>query len=498
MKQGSQRLLICLLALVLVLPMLAACGEKGNTPSDVTQSGDDSGSTEVTESPYRDDITQKFPNETVNIVSRSLEWYNKEVVIEEEKDCETAVDKSVFNRRYMVEDRLGLLLENHMIDGGGKEGYVAVVEAVKNDQFAETHLYDIAVNNMYHTMEFAAEGLFQNLLEVPNLNLEKPYYSQYYNQQAVANNKLYSTTGDASLTFIRFVFVTFFNKTVQRNNGIDDLYDVVNDKQWTLEYQYELVKDLYMDKNTNDTVDDGDLFGLVTNSVTGVDPYTSAFQLNMVGRDENGRLVNVIEGNTAYFTEVITKIIELYDANGVRVLKHKADDTEFDDARQIFAEDRALFATLRLDSCENYTLRDMKSDFGVIPMPMYTEEQGQYYSYCHDLFSVFCICRRISDKRLPAVGAAMELLFSHSEDCRHNLFDIALKKKYQRTEEASQMLDIIVDNVKLDAGWIYAGALEDFALNIRSMVQNGTKNFNGIWRAQGTVLIAKIDDLQAG
>ncbi len=492
MRIKSLRWLVLLMAVLMLCPLLFACKKDsggGDQTSEVPGS--------ETENPYRDNITETFADTEVHFVSRSFDWYRKEVTVAQE-DIEDPVDQSVYNRQCEVEERLEVLIENHLIDGTGTAGYSVVVDAVRQDEMAGTHYYDIAVNNMYHTMEVVTDGLFKNLYEVPNVTLTQPYYSQYYNEQATVSNKLFSTTGDASLTFIKFALVTFFNKKIQVNYNLENFYDVVKDGDWTIDYQYNIVKDMHTELDDDGVRSAGDLYGFVTNQVTCVDPYTSSLKLDMVGRDTNGKLISVAQNNTAHFTEALEKILDLYGCDGAWVLSHKTDDGEYEDAKKMLAADRALFTTLRLEACEDYTLRDMTSDYGIIPMPKFNAEQEQYYSYCHDLFSVYCVCNSIEEKRLPAVGATLEVFFSQSESCRHNLFDVALKYKYQRSEEASQMLDLIIDNVKIDAGWIYSGALADFGLVIRNAVQKGTKNFSGIWKAQGGAFVAKLGLLQEG
>ena len=487
MKKKSFHLLLCALAVAMLCPLLFACGSR---KEPVTNDA-----TVETQRQYRDDITQTFPGQEIHFISRVFDWYRKEVTVAQD-DLENPVDEAVYARQLEVEQRLDVLIENKLVEGTGTAGYSKVVEAVINDVSANTHLYDIAVNNMYHTMEVVSDGMFMNLYEVPNLTLSKPYYSQYYNEQATVSNKLYSTTGDASLTFIRFAMVTFFNKKIQADYKLENFYEVVEDGDWTMDYQLALVRDLYADKNGNGEVDEDDLFGFITNKVTGVDPYTSALQMNMVGRDDSGKLVNVVEGNLGHFSDALEKVLNLYAAEGTYILAHQKDDGEFTKAKEMFSRDRALFTTLRLDACEDYLLRNMTSDYGVLPIPKFSAEQEQYYSYCHDLFSVYCVCSNIEESRLPAVGAALEVFFSHSEKCRHYLFEVALKVKYQRSEEASRILDLVIDNVKIDTGWIYSGKLSDFALVFRDAVEKESKNFNGYWRAQGPGFVILIQQLQ--
>ena len=53
-------------------------------------------------------------------------------------------------------------------------------------------------------------------------------------------------------------------------------------------------------------------------------------------------------------------------------------------------------------------------------------------------------------------------------------FETALKSKYSRDSETSQMLDIIVDGIYLDIGYIFGGSLNSPIGKIRGVLANAT------------------------
>lgn len=481
-----------LLAASLLFCCLAGCKKKGKGDEE-----DESKTVSTTDSPYRDGLPQDldYGKAEVNIVSREFDWYFGEITVASE-DSSDNVSSAVFERQHNVEGRLNIQLQNHKIAGSGKEGYTVVVEALQRDQMSGDKMYDIAVNNMYHTMAKATEGMFYKMNDVPHVDLSRPYYSQNFNDKATVGDSLYAVTGDASLSFIKFAFATFFNKQMVADHHVDDLYTTVLNGDWTFEYQLSLIKDLYTDNNANSKKDEADTFGFVTNPVLGVDPYWSAFDLSIVGKSEEHVLEPQI--SVSKITNALEKINRIFwQEDGTLVLKHQADDGEMKDQAKMFAENRAMFTTLRLDLCEDPTLRDMKSEYGIIPMPKYDADQEQYYSYCHDLFSVFCISSSVSADRIGMVGATLECFFSESLKCRQELFEVALKVKYQSDSTVSQMLDIVVDHMKIDTGWIYSAALSDFALCLRTMVQMENSRYSSYYGMNKGLLKTNVDKLVA-
>lgn len=69
--------------------------------------------------------------------------------------------------------------------------------------------------------------------------------------------------------------------------------------------------------------------------------------------------------------------------------------------------------------------------------------------------------------------------------------------KYQSDSTVSQMLDIVVDHMKIDTGWIYSAALSDFALCLRTMVQMENSRYSSYYGMNKGLLKTNVDKLVA-
>ena len=96
------------------------------------------------------------------------------------------------------------------------------------------------------------------------------------------------------------------------------------------------------------------------------------------------------------------------------------------------------------------TLRDMETDFGVLPYPKYDEAQSEYYSRVSYYWANIV---PITNAKLDMTGAILEALNCESANyVVPAYYEIALKTKYSRDEESAAMLDLIFENRVVDLG----------------------------------------------
>ena len=94
------------------------------------------------------------------------------------------------------------------------------------------------------------------------------------------------------------------------------------------------------------------------------------------------------------------------------------------------------------------------------------------------------------------MGAFLEAFSNYSyNETREVYFETALKGRYARDEDSRRMLDLIVDSIYIDAGWIYSYCLEDFALILRNLVRAKNTNWASGYRAKGNMMNIKLKDL---
>ena len=88
-------------------------------------------------------------------------------------------------------------------------------------------------------------------------------------------------------------------------------------------------------------------------------------------------------------------------------------------------------------------LRDMKEEYGILPMPKFDEKQDQYYSIANDNFSLIAVPTTVKNPALT--GAFLELMGEYSyKIVTPKYYEVAMKGKYLRDDESCQMFDIIV------------------------------------------------------
>ena len=139
------------------------------------------------------------------------------------------INDSVYNRERFVEDRLGVELDFAEI--GWSEYSREFEKQINTDE----DMYQICAAQTVRFASFAFDNVLTDLYTVDYLDLEKPWWSQYFNEKAELKGSLYLSTGSLALSLTRFLFVTFYNKKFADDYStvypeLSDLYSIVDSK----------------------------------------------------------------------------------------------------------------------------------------------------------------------------------------------------------------------------------------------------------------------------
>ena len=86
--------------------------------------------------------------------------------------------------------------------------------------------------------------------------------------------------------------------------------------------------------------------------------------------------------------------------------------------------------------------RDMEYEIGILPYPMFDEAQGKYVTSTHDITNIGIIPTTCS--KMDTVSAVLEVLARETYNTvMPAYYETALKVKYSRDDQSSQMLDIV-------------------------------------------------------
>ena len=265
-----KRILSLLLAAVLCAGCLAACSESGenkdpaspaaDTPAaDAQSTAETEAETEVDRAHVPDNLPElDFKGATTVIHSRGDTESVNEVAAEELTG--EAVSDSVYERNNMVSERLNVKIE--VFAGDGWENYNSTVSGLRSSIMAADGAYDVIAGWSARIPSLSLEGLFLDYTKLPYIDLEQPWWNHSVSSELLIGNKLYFITGDIARTMLSAMCVYAFNQKVAVDEQVENLYEVVNEHRWTIDYVYDLTSKLHADLDGNGKADLTDYWGL--------------------------------------------------------------------------------------------------------------------------------------------------------------------------------------------------------------------------------------------
>ena len=121
---------------------------------------------------------------------------------------------------------------------------------------------------------------------------------------------------------------------------------------------------------------------------------------------------------------------------------------------KLFSQNQALFMWVRMRVVAN--LRNMESDFGIIPVTKFDETQEHYYSTVNKYTAATVCIPNSTALDLEMAGFVVEAMSGEGYYGLHEAYyDINLGQKIARDPESTEMLDIIMNSRVYDTGEIY-------------------------------------------
>ena len=489
-----KRILSALLAALLLISTFASCasGDGGNDTDQ--QSGNQE--TEAETGIFSEGLPEEldFNGDEITIISRYKEgWTSGEIAVEGVKG--EPVNDAVFERNKAVEEYLNIKIVSieDNTDGAG-----AVVNKVATAVQGGSKDFDVMAAACYTTLPQTLVGTFINLRNesCEYLDLDQPWWTQGFNEAVEYQGAQYAILGSMVLSMYRFGFVTVFNKNIFNNASQPLLYDYVKNGTWTLDKQAELVPIFHRDNGDGVQNPTGDVYGFVSSTYTNIDAYWSACQLTIVKKDGDGYLQLVSDMDRLHGTA--EKLINLFfNTSGATYdVPYVTDDEIWGAIRQIFADGYGAMASFRFMEMENSVMRNMEDEYGVVPMPKYDTTQDGYYTLLHDQFTVVTIPATVVGARLSEVSAVLEAMSSASYTLvKPVYYEETLRTKIAQDPTAAEMMDIITDNVYIDAGILYISSLGSYHHSLRSVVESRTNNAVSMFTSKNRACAKSLEQL---
>jgi len=350
------------------------------------------------------------------------------------------VENAVYQRKMAVEEQLGISITP--VYGIGN-----IAEPIATSILADDDSFDICFAAPLVISGKITDGLFLNLNSFPNIDLSDAWWDQNSVKDMSIDKKLYLVAGDIGYNYKRSTSVLFFNKNMITVNGLENPYELVENNKWTEEKMFEMADVITSDTNGDGVFKAGeDVFGFAHCPDT-------LYQM-LVGGD-----VRMAKNNEAGIPEVTFMNEHTIDVFNTVTGMFYNENRTFNwekvgvNAGTEFTSDKLLF--MPTEFWVITTFREMDTDFGVLPIPKYSEDQADYHHCVNQTVAAMLLIPKTNRDHartgnvVSALGAEGKNLITPA------YYEVALKTKMSRDMESEAMFDIIFDSITWDPGFMY-------------------------------------------
>ncbi len=484
---NEKRWIALLLAILVALPTLAACGGSGEGADTTTayQDGGDQSTTAATTVATTETTDGKavanvpadanYADHTFTFyISGNIENDREKNDFGAENITGEALNDAIYTRNMAIEDKLGIKIATVEDYDKASEGKGKAYKRLTTAYTAGDTDLDAAMICGYDCSTLAYTGYLYDLNKLPYVDVAQPWWDQKVNTDLTINGKLFYSTGDISTADNDATCAILFNKDLAAENNLEDHYKLVEDGKWTIDKMAELAKTVVADLNGDGAYDANDRVGAIIWDDTMMALVNGA-GVRCCTLDDKGELVLTL--NDERTLSVIDKVSTYFyaDEMGYAYQRISYDITT---PLSMFSNKQALYYTQLLDLVSY--LRDSETDFGILPHPKLTEEQKEYYNTIGSYHSVF-LCVPGVQEDAERTGVILESLAAESQNIvTPAYYEQTLVGKYVRDEESVATLDIILATRVYDLGWFYQ--IGNYPGVIMNLWRNHKSDFNSVYK----------------
>lgn len=444
-----KKLISLLLAASLLLVTLVSCGVQGDTEDTEATTAAAANTTEAV--PEATSVTPdiaddvNFGGHVFNVLTRgtsSATWYSRDIFSDGETGGDIIAD-AVFQRNSHMEAKYGFTVAEKGSNAPADDARIAVGSG--------DDLYDMFCFKVKDDMtSMILQGYLYDLNQVDKMNLDKPYYDQNSRKAFSIDNRLFLVTGDLLTMDNDATRCTLFNKELFNELSVGNviggtLYDLVSSKTWNLEAMQKCAQTVTQDLNGDGVMDLTDRYGMLSEQFNALAFTNSA---GVMLYEKNADDVPFFTGNNDRALTVLFDVVTMLNGEYCRHYSNA-----YNEAIPQFKEGLILFYPAQLADVP--LLRDMDFDFGIVPLPMYSADQDQYYSPV-TTYGSNCISIPASVKDPDRAASIIEVLSCESMYVlTPAYYEINLKSRMMRDVESTISLDIILSTAVFELAYMW-------------------------------------------
>ncbi len=388
----------------------------------------------------------------------------------DEGDVSSQLQSSIYNRNRIIEGRFGITLSGFCA-GNSDTQTSFFVDAVLSGEDAVDLAY---IAFTFSGIPWITSGQAMPWNDVPHIDTSRVYWNQDSIKNLSVAGYEFLLQGDINWPSMISTQVCFFNQPVAEENQVGNLYEVVNDSEWTFEKMRTLAKAYSKDLNNDGKYDDTDQYGIAMCYYGAVYEIGIAANYITVLQTEDGYEINTSSDKLA---EIVDFAYNVIHEDGTTYLE-RYDYIHESKGIPIFFDNRALFMFTGLGTGDHF--RNEQADYGIIPCPKWNEEQEKYCT-TNDQWGLACSIPMTATNP-ERTGAITEALCALSGKLVYpTYYEVVLSERNTRDEESKAMLDLIFSNIIFDPG--IAFAVNEVYIPIQKLVRDKSTDIAS-WNAR--------------
>ena len=371
-----------------------------------------------------------------------------------EEDSGDSVDAAIFARNEAVETRFNCNIELTFYTTSNLSSTISGVLMSGGKE------YDIVAGRQYDDVALCSSGYLVDLAKNEDASKyiewqdnKYPYWGEGYINGMSYKGQVYWLAGDLCLRYTGGFYCTFINGTIydevlKESQG--SIYDIVRNKQWTIDKMRELSDAATTVENTKitDLIGSSGVVGIAMPVWDNTNGWAVAAGVNFSEQNKDGSITFTFNEKNTVFDSFYKKYMDVINSKGVINL-----GGDYQSGFKALASDNALMVPGRLNQAELY-LREMISPYYIVPCPL-LKEGGNYRSNVHDGVNLYGISAGSED--IAATAIVLEAMCAESyRSVRPRYYEDALKFKYTTDLDSAEMIDILSENAYIDFVLVWA------------------------------------------
>ncbi len=434
--------ILCILLAGLMLLSVCACAETRDDPTDTSAVTSPENQSEDETKENLDIPDTRYNDVEFTFLTRDEgEWSSLDIYAE--KGNEDNISDAVYRRNELVRNKYGIIVKE--IKSTDMNGDMAKeINGGNGDFLAATPRLDVACN-------MVENGYVTDLLSdrCEYLDFQKSWWDSNLVENMTIEGHCYFATGDLLTSDDDGTFIIMFNKSLAKDCKLPDLYELVDNLQWTMDKMHEFEILAVKDDGDGKLSYDSDVCGF---AYTGDTPYSLLYAGGVtIVRREGDDIVYNLDVQRASDVSDKAKLILSKD---LTVDMNAAGGSIIEVGQKCFGENHCLFFGECMQCVTR--IRGYSVDFGIVPYPKYDEAQQKYYSVMEWVGGVVVIPRNVSDDKIEMVCSMLEALASYSVDTlTEQYLEINLKTRDAQDAESGPMIELILANRVYDLAYAF-------------------------------------------